>query len=248
MSAGLFHQPFRHRSKPQRGFVADALMRLRALVCRLVHCRGRRPFTAGASNGAAPFGTAPLADAAQRMRDRATAYSMLVFELRDLPELECVFGARAAHEAVASLERHLTQLAGRNGSALQTGSTLFTVLLPIANPEYALAAARLALGSPCCIELQVRGHDIVLLPELALRTMGAGDEVVPAYEALCRRLEAGRARLPRRPETRQRAARQQAQPVTPAVRASAPRPALVKRPEPFYPCLPATIPVPLGMR
>lgn len=249
MSAGLFHQPRDQRGAPQNGFIADALMRLRALVCRVVHCRGRRPL---APHGVAPSGTAPLADAAQRMQDRPGGYSMLVFELRDLPELECVFGTRAAQEAVGSLTRHLTKLAGRNGAALRTGPTLFTVLLPIANPEYALAAARAALGSPCWIELQVRGHDIVLLPELALQTMGAGDEAVPAYEALCHRLEAAHARPQRRPGTRQHVVQRQPQAAAPAVQASAPRPAqrplIVKRPEPFYPRLPATIPVPLGMR
>lgn len=245
MSARSLRHPRSQGSIAPRRLAGNLLTALRALVCRLVHCRGQRSLgRAGRASAADGSGTVALEAAALAMQQRGASYSMLLFELRDLPELECVFGARAAQAAMAAFSAQLAKVAGRNGRLVRTGPTLFAVLLPIANPEYALAAAQAVLGRPCRIELQVRGDDVVLLPDVTLQTMAADAEVAPAHEALRRRLPA-QSLQPRRTRDRPPLRRPQAaRDVAPPAPAPQRQP-VAQRAEGFYP---ATIPVPLGMR
>lgn len=243
MTARSLRHPRSQGSIAPRRLARNLLTALRALVCRVVHCRGQRSLArAGRSGAADGSGTVALEAAALEMQQRQAPYSMLLFELRDLPELECVFGARAAQAAMAAFSAQLAKVAGRNGRLVRTGPTLFAVLLPIANPEYALAAAQAVLGRPCRIELQVRGDDVVLLPDVALQTMAADTEVAPAHEALRRRLPAEQ---PRRTRERSPLRRPQAAKAVAPTPPAPQRQPVAQRAEGFYP---ATIPVPLGMR
>ena len=233
MSAGLFHQP-PAQLEPWH-FASDALRRLRMLLCRVVP-PALRPCRSSASSRAADrAGTDAVFGAARAMLAGTRPCTMLMFQLGDLPELECVFGTRAAREALAGMEGRLARLAGRNGFAARTAPTLFTVVLPIGTPENALAAARVVFGRTCCLELQVGGDEIMLVPDLAVHAIESADEVASAHDMLCRRLAA----VQQRPQPR-------ARPRRPA--AAVARPPVSRRHEAFAAPIPATIPLPLGLR
>ena len=120
------------------------------------------------------------------MLQRHHQLSMLVFAIRDLPELEGVFGHAAAKQALAIAAGKLTSVASK-ARAVRTAPTLLTLLLPGWESQRAADAVFAAFGKPCCIELQVDGQGVVVLPELAVHTVGRQTASIgQIYDHLCR--------------------------------------------------------------
>lgn len=179
-------------------------------------------------------------------RDRVTV-TVLLFELHDLAELECVFGSGAAREAIEQATTRLERIAGRQGSVLRTGPTLFTVLLPDTDKEDALDLLRGAFGQSCSLELEADGEDVVLVPEFALRILSTETlPLVDVHHGLCCEIRQGRAREQQRQEYLQRERESHSRPMT---LSDAPEllPERAPQAEP-YPRIPMTMPVPLGRR
>ena len=178
--------------------------------------------------------------------------SVAVFDLSDLPELQCVFGRQATRDFIAQTAVRLQGLIARKGLAARTGATTFTVLLPGVDRDGALAVIRAALGQPCCIELAAGGEEIVLVPDFMVRTV-SGDSVClsEVYESMCRDIggarliEARRTKyLQRERESHSRPMQSSPLPMKPQATKAGPR----RIPRPDYPPMAATMPVPMGPR
>lgn len=122
-----------------------------------------------AGNRAALYqvGDSMVADAARDGGD----LSLVVFEQVDLPELHAVFGGGAAQALVAEFSRRVKELAGPRGVAVRADATCWAVLLPL-DEDRALAAVRRALGPHLATEVDVGGEEILLVPRIALHTVG----------------------------------------------------------------------------
>lgn len=187
----------------------------------------------------------------QRCREDRVPVTVLVFELHDLPELECVFGAGAARRAIEQATARLQRIAGTEGRVLRTDPTLFTLLLPDTDREDALDMLRVAFGQSCSLELEAGGEDLVLVPEFALRILSTETlPLVDVQHGLCCEIRQARAREQQRRDylQRERESHSRPMPLPRAVQApserQSPRPAQPEQ----YPRIPMTIPVPLGRR
>ena len=112
--------------------------------------------------------------------------SILVMQLHDLPELELVFGCAAADEATDEAITQLTRIAARKGLVVRTAHDTFTLLMPDTSAEALADAIHAGLGTPCCIEFELEGEEILLVPEVMVRAVGATESVGDAYETSCR--------------------------------------------------------------
>lgn len=172
--------------------------------------------------------------------------SVVVFDLSDLPELECIFGVQAAKEIIAETAARLQGLVTRRGLAVRTGATVFTVLLPGVGHDEALDLISAALGQPCCIELEAgRGDEIMLVPEFMVRTVfGHAVSIRETFESLCRDIAQTRLDEERRNKYLERERESHSRPTKPQATKARPR----NIPQQAYPPMPATIPVPMGTR
>ena len=182
-----------------------------------------------------------------RLRGKHQPLSVLVFDISDLPELECVFGVQAAEEIIAQTAAALQRLAARRGLAVQTGPTVFTVLLPGVGRDAALDVIGAALGRPCCIELDVGGHEIVLVPEFLVKTVfGDTASLREIYESLCRDIAQSRLKEERRKKYLTQERESHSRPMTMKLQATTASPRKISCGG--YPEVPATTPVPMGTR
>lgn len=113
--------------------------------------------------------------AGERMLARARRdnqpLSVAVFDLSDLPELESVFGARVANDAMNKVALRLQDMVTSKGLAMRTDTTVLTVLMPGFGRDRAHMAIQKTMGSPCCIELNADDHEIVIIPEFKVQTV-----------------------------------------------------------------------------
>jgi GGDEF domain-containing protein len=171
--------------------------------------------------------------------------SVVVFDLSDLPELECIFGIQAAMEIIAETAARLQGLAARNGLAVRTGARVFTVLLPGVGYDEALDLIGAALGRPCCIELEASGDEIMLVPEFMVRTVfGRAVSLRETFESLCRDIAQTRLDVERRNKYLKRERESHSRPMK--LQGTKARPRNIS--QLAYPPIPATIPVPMGTR
>lgn len=177
----------------------------------------------------------------RRARGAKQCLNMLVMAVHDLAELELVFGRAAAAEAIDEVLTQLTHIAGRNGLAVRTAPDVFTLLMPAISVEALLRALQRTLGKPCCIEFELEGQEILLVPDVMVRPIEDSDSVEGAYRKLCEDIADTRWR--RRPRDRDAAGERDSH--TPAQELHA-RVMPTKDIPTFYPPLPATIPIPLG--
>lgn len=187
----------------------------------------------------------------QRCREGRVPVTVLVFELHDLPELECVFGAGAARQAIARATAKLQRVAGTQGLVLRTDPTLFTVLLPDTDREDTLDLLRGAFGESCSLEVEADGEDVVLVPEFALRILSTETlSLVDVHHGLRCEIQQARAREERRRDYLQRERESHSRPMPlPAQATARPDRATLRTVQAeLYPRIPMTVPVPLGRR
>jgi GGDEF domain-containing protein len=168
--------------------------------------------------------------------------SILILHLHDLPELELVFGSHAAEEVVDEAMTQLMAIAGDKGFAARTASDMFTLLMPM-QAEVMVKAIQARLGKPCCIDFEFEGQDILLVPELMVRTVDATESVRDTYWRLCQDVAYAHCEK-HRPQRKARCEHESR--TAPAERR--PTPIVEKDIPTFFPPLPATIPVPLYSR
>jgi GGDEF domain-containing protein len=172
--------------------------------------------------------------------------TVVLVELHDLPELEYLFGARVARTAVAKTSASLRQMAGGNGLVLQIDAMTSAVLLPELEAEGARARMHSSFGRLCCVEFESDGEDIVLVPDVALKTVeGKSVSFERLYRALRKELEDTRAQAQRRDRYLQRERESHSRPMElAAANGSRRTPAAAVAGE-IYPRIPHTIAMPL---
>lgn len=186
---------------------------------------------------------------AAELLKRHDQVGMVVVALRDLPELDDVFGHAAARRVLAIAVDKLGSVSGK-AALLRTAPTLLTLLVPGWSSKRVSDAVLAALGNPCRIELEVDGQGVVVLPGLAADTV---DRETASIERVYDDLR--RAVLPRHPPRHHRKVHlnHSAAP-EPRTKPNATRPLLPPAqvdscpPEVYCPPLPPTIPVRLGVR
>lgn len=165
--------------------------------------------------------------------------SVVVFEFRDLPELECVFGTSVAKEAVAKITAKLKRMATSKGLALRTDPTIFTVLLPGVDCDSARAGIHAMLGQTWCVEFDAGDDEIVLVPEFVVQTVGDTESLQEVYETLCSDLR--QARLNKQRHQNSGPTELQATKLM-----APPKPRSPKTSWAAFSAMPATIPMPVG--
>jgi GGDEF domain-containing protein len=176
--------------------------------------------------------------------------SVIVLQLYDLPELELVFGPRAAQEVVAKTMAELIHLSPRKGFAAHVHPDTFALLMPHKEADAALLAVEARLGKPCALELNVNGEELVLLPEVMVDAVAGTESVQEAYERLCRDIAKARLWEQRRQKYLRRERESHTRPVDlyRAKPQTAPKTVWDKRAPAFFPQFPATIAMPMGAR
>jgi GGDEF domain-containing protein len=132
-----------------------------------------------------------------RCRSRSQPFTVALVELTELPELRKLFGRSTEDEIVAMAELKLRTVATSRGLAVRTGYTQFSLLLPGRHAQDALQGLRTALGRAGCLEHDVGGEELVLLPNVKLDAVGPEHTGIGAtYHELCQAMAAMHPRLP----------------------------------------------------
>lgn len=123
---------------------------------------------------------------AQQCRTGRRPLAMAVFDCDDLLEVNELYGQRVSHQLMDRLAASLDRLAGVSGLAARTGPAQFAVALPGLGRDAALQAVRRVLGASPCIELELRGDEIVVVPDFMVDVV-AGQDVTAEqlYRRLC---------------------------------------------------------------
>lgn len=140
-------------------------------------------------------------------RERGEALSVLMFDQVDLPELHALFGGSAARSVVSKFNQKVLQLAGTSGLPVRCGPTTWTLLLPHASQEAAIAELRSVFGAGLAVEGD--GSELLLVPRIAVRTIG--DEQVTIrqlHQAMAEEIQCVHQRDLRRQRPAQRRAAQ----------------------------------------
>jgi GGDEF domain-containing protein len=98
--------------------------------------------------------------------------SVAVFDCADLLEVRTIYGSRIARKLMQRTVAKLSKLCANQGVAARTGPAEFTVLLPGAGRDKALAAIARALGSPTRVELDAGDSEIVMVPGCRVEAIG----------------------------------------------------------------------------
>jgi len=96
--------------------------------------------------------------------------TVAVFDCADLIEVREIYGSRIARKLMERTVSKFNILCADHGLAARTGPAEFTVVLPGADREKALAAIARVLGSPTRIELDAGDSEIVMVPGYRVRT------------------------------------------------------------------------------
>ena len=171
------------------------------------------------------------------------APALAVLQIDDLPELELVFGRSAADQVVDAVMTGLTHAAARKGIVIRTAADTFALLMAGGGAAATIAAIQARFGRPCAVEVGVGRDDILVTPDVLVHPVGPRDSIAQVYDDLCRQIANARQQgrrshdcVPQAPASGSRGMRPSA-----AAVAQAPAPQ-------YCPPLPATIPVPLGIR
>jgi hypothetical protein len=161
---------------------------------------GMQPTLQGAEQGAALHKFPPDVDALFTMGTRmqraaavrGTTVGVLVLQVTDLPEVDLVFGRDAAERVVDFVMTELTHISARKGYAVRTSADTFALLMPEVSGRDIHRALQARLGQACALELEIRGHELLLVPDLMARTVSKTESVRAAFESVCRMLAAER--------------------------------------------------------
>jgi len=160
---------------------------------------------------------------------RGEPVTVVMFEQADLPELHALFGSAAARAVASAFGARLRQLAGSGGAAVRSEGNTWTVVLPGHGAERALAAVRRVLGPGLATEVEVEGEEIVLVPRMAMHTVGAQAwPMLHIYREMRGKIDRAHALELRRQEYLRRERESHSRPA-PLVRATAPAPAMPRR-------------------
>jgi hypothetical protein len=146
---------------------------------------GDSPITRAFRRNSIPGPQALRAAADELLREGCAGVTMLVMQLADVVELELVFGRDAADEAVDEAIGRLTRIAAGNGMAVRTAPDTFALLVPDIAPEVLVRTVEVALGRTRCIEFELEGDEIILVPDLMARVVARDESVAQAYDLLC---------------------------------------------------------------
>ncbi len=120
-------------------------------------------------------------------RQGGRALTVAVFDCADLLEVRSIYGSAISRKLTSRIVRKLTAVCGDAGLAARTGPAEFTLVLPGATHEKALAAIQRVLGNPMRIELDAGDSEIVLVPGFLLQTVGGETGSVTQLHADLRR-------------------------------------------------------------
>lgn len=122
----------------------------------------------------------------QRCRAKQRPFSLALVQVPDLAEVQQLFGRHVAEAVMGRLAAKLQGIAGARGLSARTGGPQFALLLPCVDAEQALDALQAAFGRAGSLEHDSEQHELVLLPQYKVDTVGVEhDDVAAAYDALC---------------------------------------------------------------
>jgi GGDEF domain-containing protein len=125
--------------------------------------------------------------------------SVVVLDVKDLPQRTRVFGTDIAGQFVSHALSKLNGIATSTGFAARTGATVFTVLLPGFGHDRAATAIHEALGNPCRIEFDAGNGDAVVVPEFMVQTVSRETaSIEEVYQSLRRNISQTRINNQRR--------------------------------------------------
>ena len=107
--------------------------------------------------------------------------ALVLFDFSDLLETRGMYGVRVHDRALHIVVAGVRRLAGRAGLAARSGPAQFAVLLPATARRDAIAAAHVAFGQPCRIELEIGREELVLVPDVVVDTCSAEGSLEELY-------------------------------------------------------------------
>lgn len=135
-----------------------------------------------------------------RARRAAAPASLLVMAFFDLPELAGLFGPDAVVTASHEAARHLRRACGRTSVVGRIAADTFIALKPGVSAELLHECVCARLGRSCAIEFDGGGEDLLLVPQVMLREIQAGESVAQACTSIRQQLAARREREDSRSE------------------------------------------------
>lgn len=130
----------------------------------------------------------------QDCRSAERPLGMAVFDLRDLIEVQRIYGRPVGVRMRASAIARLDAVAGSRGLVARSGKAQYTVLLPGADCDQVHQLIRRGLGHPARIELDAQHEELMFAPDFLVENVASGEATLTqAHQDLCRDL-AGRQR------------------------------------------------------
>jgi hypothetical protein len=134
----------------------------------------------------------------QRAQRAAMPLGMLVVQVPDVQELGDLFGPDYAERAAECVMGDLKRLVRNEGLAARTAMDTFTALMPTLDAQELLEQFVERPGRTYVIEFELRRQEIVLVPNVMARRVGASESIANAYATLCRDIVQSRAYEQRR--------------------------------------------------
>lgn len=168
--------------------------------------------------------------------------ALAVMQIDELPEIELVFGHAAADRVIDAVMAELTRAAVGKGLVVRTAADTFALLMPGGGAGATIAALQARFGTPCTIEVGSGRDEILAVPDVMVHPLGPEDSIAQAYDDLCRYIAKAR----KQTRSTRNCVQQPAACGTVAMRSPVGA-AIDAKASQYWPPLPATIPVPLGL-
>jgi hypothetical protein len=176
----------------------------------------------------------------QSAQGAAKSLGMLVVQVPDLQELDALFGGSFSRQAVDTVIRDLKLAANNKGIVVRSSVDTFTLLMPGVGAKDLMDLFVARAGDTYVLEFEVRREEMILLPNLMARRVGATESIAEAHATLCQDIVRSRACEQRHQDYLRRERESHSKPMSLLDhRGLSPRAAR-------WPELPATIPVTLS--